>query len=118
SEVSDEGTDEELLLILNTLREPDLCERAPRQCPGSQKAAMQDAPRASAYAHVACLEHFEGEQRGVEQVSHLMGHKPGALVAAGRFLIERRLILLTSEFGHRACDGVIEAPVESSEVVC
>jgi hypothetical protein len=62
--------------------------------------------------------HFEGEERSVEQVEHFMGNEPGALVCARRFLIEGGLILLASEFGHRACDRVIQTPVQHSEVVC
>ena len=68
-------------------------------------------------ADVARLEHFEGEHRGVEQVAHFVRDEPRALVPARRFPIEGRLILLASEFGHRAGDGVVQAPVQHAEVV-
>jgi hypothetical protein len=69
---------------------------------------MQYGPSASPHPDIAGLEHFEGEERSVEQVAHFMGNEPGALVCARRFLIEGGLILLASEFGHRACDRVIQ----------
>ena len=103
--------------MLNTLREPDLGERAPGQRSGSEKTAMQHRPSASRHPNISRLENFEGEQRGVEQVAHFMGDKPGALVPACRFPIEGGLILLASELRHRARDGVVEAAVQHSEVV-
>ena len=63
----------------------------------TDEAAIEHGPGAPADADVSRLEHLERDQRGVEQVPQFMGEKPEALVAACRFLVEIRLILLASE---------------------
>ena len=56
SEVVQERADEELLLMLDALREPDLGERS-----GSEKTAMQHGPSASPHPDISGLQNFEGE---------------------------------------------------------
>jgi hypothetical protein len=73
---------------VDALRNPDLAERATGQRSRCHETAMQYGPSASTHANIARLEYLESENRGVQQVSHLMSDKPGPRIRPGRFLFE------------------------------
>ena len=84
---------------LATVDHPDLGERVMRQRARSHEAALQDATCASSDGNIARLEHFERDDRRVEQVSHFMSQEPCPLVPSRGLLTQGGLILFAAEFG-------------------
>ena len=78
---------------------------------------MQHSPRASADTNISRLEHFEREDRRVEQVPHFMSQEPCPLVPSRGLSIQGGLILLAAEFGDSTRDGVVKAPIEHAKVI-
>jgi hypothetical protein len=70
-------------------------------------APMQHSPYASSDTNISRLEHFERDDRRVEQVPHFMSQEPCPLVPSRGLSIQGGLILLAAEFGDSTRDGVV-----------
>ena len=80
------AANEELLSILNALRETDLGERATDERARAHEAAMEHGAGAPRDANIPGLEHLERHERGVDQVPQFMGEEPEALASRARTL--------------------------------
>ena len=107
-ELLDELGHVEPLGILEPLAEPDLGQGAANQITGPPQVPLQQCPHAAANADIPRLDHFECDDRGIEQVAHFMRQETGALVASRCLAIERGLILRAAELSDRPRDGVVE----------
>jgi hypothetical protein len=71
---------------------------------------IQPESRASSDTNISRLEHFEHDDRRVEQVPHFMRQEPCPLVRSRGLSIQGGLILLAAELGDGTRDGVVKAP--------
>ena len=77
---------------------------------------MEHVSRAATDSHVPGSENLERQNRGVEQVSQLVREELQSVGAARRCDIHGGLIPLTSIFGDRPGNRIVEAPVQHAEI--
>ena len=77
---------------------------------------MEYGARAAADSHVPGSENLERQNRGVEQVSQLVCEEFQSVGAPRRGDIHGGLIPLTSIFGDRPGNRIVEASVEQTEI--
>ena len=104
------------LLALDSLRETNLGERAANERAQSEETAMEYVARAATDSHVPGSENLERQNRGVEQVSQLVCEEFQSVGAPRRCDIHGGLIPLTSIFGDRPGNRIVEASVQHAEI--
>ena len=115
-ELADEFGYRELLAILHRLRETKLVDRSPNQRAQRHQAAVKHRAGAPGDADISRLEHLERDDRGVGEISQLMGQEPEALCPAGGFSIEGPLHTDASVLGDGRGDGLVKTSIQRSEV--
>ena len=117
-EFFDEPGHQELLPILNALRETDLGERTSNEIAcDAMRLRWSTVPVLPADADVSRLQNLERHDRRVDQVAQFMSEEPEAFAPARGLSIDAGLIALAPVLGDRAGDGVVEASVQRAKVV-
>jgi hypothetical protein len=104
--VVDELREQDPLLILDSLCEPDLAERAANERAQSHEAAVEYVPRAACDSDVSRPENLERHDGRVDQVSQLVCEETQALGVARRGDLaamkeSRTMVILRQESGRR-----------------
>jgi hypothetical protein len=105
------------LPVLNALREAHLRQRVGHERMRRQEGAIEHGAGASGDINIPGLQHFERDQRRVQQVAQLVGEQPEAFGSACRLAIAARRTSLTCVLGHRARDRIVAASVQRAILV-
>jgi hypothetical protein len=100
-----------------SLRDPDLGERATNKVACSHEVPAEHFASAPTDPNVSRLEHVKRQEGRIQQVPQFVREEAEAFVATRRLSVECGLIASAPELGHGACNGVIKASVESSKIV-
>ena len=116
-EFLDECGDLKLFKPLNAVGESDGRQRAADEIVCAEQASMKHRTGTARDPGVARLEHFERDDRGVNQIPQFMSQEAELLGATGAFCIHGGFLAGALELGDRCRDGDIEASVQHAKVV-
>src|SRR4029077_17991532 len=92
-------------------------ERAIDEIECSEKALMDHGAGAAADSDGPALDRLEGDERSLDQVPQYLSRERAVVVLPNGGSVGGALRLFATEFGDRACDRGVQAPVQHPKVI-